>query len=455
MEWICTVLEQAGSLFWGRGTIALVLAAGVYFTFGTGLFPLRRWRLVLRQTAGSLFGAKTGEVSPFQAMSAALGGTMGVGNILGVAAALRLGGPGAVFWIWVGALAGMMTKFAEVTLAVKYQSKTKQGRFGGPMYYMEQGLGLPLLGAIFALACTAGAFGTGGMTQSNAMALSLWDSFHIPLWLTGLAATLLTLAIAKGGAKRILRLSSLVVPFMAACYLAGAGAVLFCHRQNLLPSIALIFRDAFSPLAMGGGVVGFLSSQGAAVGISKGIFTHEAGLGSAPIAHACAPAQYPAQQGLWGIFEVFLDTVVVCTITALVILTTGVHTMPVAAHQMTAAAFSTVFGVWGPRFLACSIVFFAIAAIFSWCMYGQQALKYLRPGKKGPQRAFTALFSLGVFLGCVWPARAAWAAADLLNGLMLLPNIFALFLLSPQVFRETRRLEAAFPSASKKNTARE
>lgn len=441
MQEIWSALEQAGKLFWGRGTIFLVLATGVYFMLGTGFFPFRRWKLVCKQTVGSLFAPKQGEISPFEAMSAALGGTMGVGNILGVAAAIDLGGPGAIFWIWAGALAGMMTKYAEVTLAVKYQEKSSGSCWGGPMYYMEKGLHLPLLGTLFAAVCLVGALGTGGMTQSNAVALSLRDSFHIPLWVTGAAAAAVTIVVALGGARRIVKISAAVVPFMAVCYLLGAGAVLFAYRQNILPSLGLIFREAFSPLAAGGGAVGFFTSRSVSVGISRGIFTHEAGLGSAPIAHACAQVRCPAQQGLWGIFEVFLDTIVVCTITSLVILTTGAYRLPLESYRVTAAAFSTVLGPWGEKFLGFSIVFFAMAAIFAWCMYGQQALNYLCPMKRLPLLAFVALFACGIFLGCIWPASAAWAAADLLNGLMMLPNILALLLLSPQVFAETRRLE--------------
>lgn len=436
---ITALLDRMSRLLWGRGTIFFVLGVGVVFTIGTGFLPILRARTVCQKTMGSLFHRKKGGISPFAAMSAALGGTMGVGNIIGVGAAMELGGPGAIFWMWIGALAGMMTKYAEVLLAVRYREGCGSCCRGGPMYYMAKGWsgrlpGKRVLTAVFCTACMIGSMGTGNMTQTNAISRTLHNSFGIPVWITAVGVTAVCAWVVMGGSNRIVRVASAVVPAMAVLYLAGAFFILFRFHDALPSAFGEILRDAFQLKSAAGGTAGLLCSRAVQVGISRGIFTNEAGLGSAPIAHACADTDSCVEQGMWGIFEVFADTIAVCTVTALVILVSGV---PLGADA-TSAAFCLVMGDWGGKFLSVAVCFFAIASVFTWCMYGQNVVEFLFPNRPKMQVWFNRLFLTGCFCGCVADISAIWLGADILNACMMLPNLAALILLSPTVFRETR-----------------
>lgn len=436
------VLEELGSLLWGWGTLLLIFGVGVAYTVGTGFLPVTRGWRVLRVTVGSLSKPREG-ISPFAAMAAALGGTMGVGNIVGVAIALALGGAGAIFWMWLGAFAGMMTKYAEVLLAVKYRYTVKKADGGvvcqgGPMYYMSKGiggLGGKGLAAIFCAACVVGSLGTGNMAQTNAIARCLDKAYGIPICGTGFVITGLTALVILGGAERIVKVASGVVPLMALLYMVGAGVVLWEYRGNIPEAFGAIFTEAFRLSAAGGGLTGLFASRALRIGISRGISTNEAGLGSAPIAHACSPCATPVEQGMWGIVEVFADTVLVCTVTGVAILATGVP----LNEDATTAAFGLVWGDWGAKIIAIAITFFAIASVFSWSMYGQQALGYLFPGKAGAVKWYNRIYLLGCFIGCITNIQVVWLAADVLNALMLLPNLIALILLYPEVLRTTEQ----------------
>lgn len=425
------------SLLWGWGTISLLFLVGAAFTIGTYFLPITKFKTILKKTIASLFVKQpSNTVTPFAAMAAALGGTMGVGNIVGVAIALQTGGAGAVFWMCLGAFFGMMTKYAEVLLAIVYRNKTQKGCRGGPMYYMEKGLKGKtgrFFAIVFSSACVLGSFGTGNMVQTNAISTAMKDAFDIPICATGFVVVAITAVVILGGSKRILRVSSGIVPLMAGLYLVGAGTILWIFRAELPRAIGTIFSEAFSFEAASGGFVGLITSKALRIGISRGISTNEAGLGSAPIAHACSETKSPVEQGMWGIVEVFVDTILVCTVTALAILVTGVPLNSSATTQ----AFTLVWGDLGNKILATAVSCFAIASVFSWCMYGAQAMEYLFPNKPSFIQFYNKLYLVGCFVGCVTHLETVWQASDVLNALMLLPNIVALLLLYPKVIKET------------------
>lgn len=425
------VLEKLYGLVWGRGTVLLLVFSGLLLLLLARCYPLRHMGEILKKTVGSCLRGKEKAqgISPFDAMAAALGGTMGVGNIIGVAAALAVGGPGAVFWLWTAGLCGMMLKYGEVFLAVKYRVKTKDGWCGGPMYYIRDGLGSKALAALFAVCCVLASFGMGNMAQTNAVAGSLEKCFPLSVTGTALLIGLVTGSVILGGMTRIIRVSALVVPLMSLFYLAGALGILWVNRGELWQSVLCIFREAFGLQAAGGASLGLLW-QAAQAGITKGIFTNEAGLGSASIAHACADEGSPHLQGLWGIFEVFADTLVVCTVTALVILSSGIDYTVLPPGQVTSAAFSSVWGSWGGWMVNLSVVFFAMASVFSWCLYGEKSLHYLGAGKRAIM-GYRFCFIAFAVLGAVVRLELVWKISDILNGLMLFPNLFALLLLSP------------------------
>ena len=432
-------LDLATALLWGRGTILLTLLCGLYFTLLTGFLPLTRLPTVLKYTVGSLFSPQKSEgVSPFAAVSTALGGTMGVGNIIGVGAALALGGAGSIFWMWVGALLGMMTKYTEVFLAVRWREQDRATRSmrGGPMYYISRGIPNrfgKLLACIFCVVCTIASLTSGSMTQTNAIAQSLWDGFSLPPVLTAVCLTLLCGWVLGGGCDRAVGTCAALVPLMSVLYLGGCAVVLLRFRSRIPSAFAAILTEAFaSPFSCCGCAAGYMTAV--RVGISRGIFTHEAGLGSASIAHACSGIKDPVVQGFWGIFEVFCDTLLVCTVTALVILSSGVPLSPSGAHQ----AFVLVLGKTGGRLLAAAVSLFAFASVISFCLYGQRCIEYLFPGNNRAIFVYRLLFLIGCAAGCFTRLPLVLSLADLLNACLLIPNLTALVLLSPEVFAGTR-----------------
>ena len=431
------LLKTIRRLVWGKGTIFFLLGLGLSLLAASRFYPFRKPLAILRATVGQAGRPGRDGASPFAAMSAALGGTMGVGNIIGVAAAITAGGPGAIFWLWVCGCCGMMLKYAEVYLAVEYRVPSPQGWQGGPMYYISGGLGLPALGGVFAVCCLLASFGMGNMAQTGALAEALESALH---WDRRWTAVLLfgaVLAAVSGGAKRMIRLSSCLVPVMTLLYLLAAGALLWTRRQTLPGIFQSILRGAFGLRAAGGASLALLW-QAVEAGVTRSIFTSEAGLGSASIAHACADCRDPHSQALWGFFEVAADTLVVCTVTALVILSGGEELLTLPAEQITAASFSMAFGRAGELLVQWSIVLFALAALFGWGLYGERALYYLKGGPV-PQKGYHLLFALAAAAGCFIGREKLWLLSDCLNGLMMLPNLAALLLLSPAVIRRLRR----------------
>ncbi len=425
------------NILWGIPMMILMSGCGLYLIFITKGILFRKWKQVLSSTFFSLFrrskGTKEG-VSPFQALSTALAATVGTGNIVGVSVALMQGGAGAIFWMWISALIGMMTKFSEVTLAVAYREKNKRGEWkGGPMYYIAKGIGskkLSLLFCVFGVLCS---FGVGNMVQSNAMAGGLYQVFHIPFWITGLIVALLAGLVLIGGMQRIAGVTSFLVPFMALFYMVSAGIVLFQQRAGIGEAFAMIFRNAFTVQAAGGGLLGTGVGKAIRIGVARGIFTNEAGLGSAPIAHSSANTDHPVRQGMWGAFEVFFDTIVMCTVTALVLLSSELFSEQ--SGELLQTIFSQAFSL-GQFVIPLSLTLFAFATVIAWYYYGATCMEYL--AGQGAVAWYRGIYVILIFLGCVMRLTTVWELADFFNGLMAVPNLIALFFLSKKVKKLTK-----------------
>lgn len=454
---IARINDAIRGVLWGAPMLALLLGTGVYFTLRTGLFQVLGVRLWLGRTVFSGRKARrAGGISPFATMCTALAATVGTGNIAGVATALTIGGPGAVFWMWVAAFFGMMTAFAENTLGLLYREKGPDGAWrGGPMLYLKRGLHAPALAAAFALFCTLASFGIGNMSQCNSIAGGLRSVFGVPPLVTGLVTAALLGAVLLGGLGRITRVTTALVPAMALFYMGGAAVVLWCRREFVPQACGQIFSCAFDLRAAGGGVVGFGLQQALRTGIARGVFSNEAGLGSSVMVHAVSDLREPCEQGMWAVFEVFFDTIVMCTVTALVILSSGVYDparyalaagTPLLAQletgaALTARAFSAVFGAPGGAFVAVSLALFAFSTLLGWSFYGQRAAEYLCGARIVP--VYRALFIAAAAAGCLMRLDLAWALSDTFNGLMALPNLAGLLALRRDVLAEWLRYRRA------------
>ena len=369
-----------------------------------------------------------------------------------MATAIFYGGPGAVFWMWVSALLGMMTGCVEKTLAVRYRRRSREGGWeGGPMEYMTQGLGLRPLALVFALCCVAASIGGGDLVQANSIAAALEHAFGWDRLAVGVVTALLTGAVILGGIGRIGRVSERLVPAMAILFLAGGSAVVLCRAHALPAALSAIVAGAFSPRAAAGGGLGYTMAAAMRYGVARGVFTNEAGLGSSAMAHAAADVDHPAEEGMWGMFEVFVATGLVCTVTALAILTSGVYDPQKAlaaleagavedamvGSSLSAAAFSTVLGRWGGPFVAVCLLLFAFSSLLGWSYYGERSLSFLT-GTRRWTGLYRLVFLLFVAVGSVSDVGAVWQVADICNGMMALPNLIALLLLSPEAFRLLR-----------------
>ena len=425
----------------GTGIFYIIRLKGFCF-----LHPLRTYRPLFQKST-----ARRG-ISPFRALTMALAGTLGVGNIVGVASALYLGGAGAVFWMVVSALIAMVLKYAEIVLAVRHRRYDREGRpYGGAPYYMKDGLaasGAPRLGrwvgGIFALLCVVNAITMGTVLQVNAVAGAMEEAFHIPMWLMGIFLAVFCTIVMVGGAKRISALTEKLVPIMTVGFLLLCVAVLILRRERIGGAIASIFEDTFTFSGVGGGVIGFLLSGSMRYGVMRGLMSNEAGCGTAPMAHASAETQEPAAQGVLGLVEVFVDTVLLCTVTALAILVSDSGPAaygddPVRTAQ---AAFSSVLGGWAGGFFAISIGLFGIATVICWSHYGMVCLRALteRPWGKW---LYTAVFALAVVYGSLTAPAGAWAMADVALAVMTLLNLLVLLVMNREVVEETDRLMQA------------
>ncbi|MEW6520990.1 MAG: sodium:alanine symporter family protein [Thermodesulfobacteriota bacterium] len=436
MESFESLISTLSGWVWGPPMLALLVGTGLYLTIILRGMQFRALPHALRLIWHKELGTE-GDISHFAALMTALAATVGIGNIVGVATAISLGGPGAVFWMWMTGLVGMATKYAEAVLAVKYREKGEYGMRGGPMYYLAKGAGLPRLGWLFALFTALATFGIGNMTQANAVATIFQSTFNIEPWVTGTVLMLLTGLVIIGGIKSIGRFTSMLVPFMIACYVGAALLVLALNAGEIPHALYLIFYHAFSPAAATGGFAGAAVAAAMRFGIARGVFSNESGLGSAPIAAAAARTKDPVKQALVSMTQTFIDTLVVCSMTALVILTAPAWLQGVAAGELTSASFNDSLGHAGVVIVAVGTALFAYSTLIGWNYYGEKAIEYLA----GPRAIlpYRVVFVCVVIVGAMMKLEFVWNFSDLMNGMMALPNIIGLLMLSQVVKTETAR----------------
>jgi AGCS family alanine or glycine:cation symporter len=433
-------LNQLSTVVWGPVTLAFLLGVGIFLTLGLRAFP---WRYTIKSFVmlwKSRESEQEGDISPYQALMTSLSATIGTGNIAGVATAIALGGPGAIFWMWITALFGMATKYAEAVLAVKYREIDEEGRHvGGPMYYIKNGLGgrWYWLAVIFALLGAIAAFGIGNMVQANSVADAIETLFQIPVWQTGVVMTVLTAAVILGGLSRIASVAAKLVPTMAIAYIVSALFVIVTHYDRVPDALLLIINSAFTETAAVGGFTGAAVWAAIRFGVARGVFSNEAGLGSAPIAHAAARTKNPVQQGMIAMLGTFIDTLMVCTMTALVIMLTGVWSSGETGAALSTLAFNTAIPGWGGYIVVFGLVVFAFTTILGWSYYGERCAEFLFGVKVvWPYRV---LWLCAIPVGAMGKLGLIWTLADVMNGLMAVPNLIALSLLSPVIFKVTRQ----------------
>ena len=453
MELIVKVNSFLNGIVMGWPGMILLVGTGVYYTFRCGGVQFKWFGYIMKNTIGKIFEKKEageGAVTPFQAVCTALAATVGTGNIAGVTGAIALGGPGAVFWMWISALFGMCTKFAEVTLAIHFRERNDKGDWvGGPMYYISKGLGKnwKWLGSLFALFGMLAAFGIGNMTQINSIVTSISGTINsfTPInvntanLIIGIIVAIFCAIVLIGGLKRIGQVTEKLVPFMAVIYILSALIIFFAHIGNIGNVLRSIFVGAFTPSAVVGGAAGITISAAVKRGVGRGVFSNEAGLGSAPIAHAAADTDSAVRQGCFGVFEVFADTIVICTLTAFAVLMSGtpINFGQAAGADLTIAAFGTTFGRVGGIIISVGLTLFATSTILSWCLYGTRCAEFLFKTTK-IIKPYQVIFCLVIILGAVTELSLVWDIADTLNGLMALPNLVGLLALSPIVIKLTR-----------------
>ena len=454
LQIIETINTAVNNFIWGVPAMVCIFGVGLYLSIRTGFLQIRKFPYAIRTTLGRIFrkrSASDGAITPFQAVCTALAATVGTGNIAGVAGAIAIGGPGAIFWMWVSALFGMCTKFAEVTLAVHFREINANGELvGGPMYYIKNGLGKKWnwLAYLFAAFGVLTVFGTGNATQVNTITTAINSALlnyniisesavSTSNLIIGIVIAILIAMILLGGIKRIGQVTEKLVPFMALLYILLGLGVILLNIQNVPSVFVSIFKGAFQPSAVTGGIIGsmFLSIK---KGVSRGIFSNEAGLGTGSIAHACADTKKPVKQGMFGIFEVFTDTIVICTLTALVILCSSVPITygEAAGAELTILGFTSTYGNWVSIFTAVAMCCFAFSTALGWGLYGARCIEFLLSEKV--IKPFMVVYALVAILGATANLGLMWNIAETFNGLMAIPNLIALFLLSGTVVRLTK-----------------
>ena len=432
--------EIVGNFIWGYPLMILLVGTGLWLTvILRGLQFRYLWHaLYLALVKRKESGDEPGDITHFQALMTALSATVGTGNIAGVATAIAAGGPGALFWMWITGLVGMATKYAEAVLAVKYRIIDKNNTMsGGPMYYITQGMNAKWLGVLFALFAAIAAFGIGNMVQSNSVADAVNAAFHIPFSVTGFILMIATGLVIIGGIKSIGKVTAFLVPIMIVFYMAGALYVLVVYADKLPAAIGLILTQAFTPTAATGGFLGATIMMTIRMGVARGVFSNESGLGSAPIAAAAAKTKHPVTQALVSMTQTFIDTIVVCTMTGLVLILTGTWNIGKTGAELTAIAFSRGLpGEWGNGIVAIGLILFAYCTMLGWSYYGEKSIEYLFG--ENAIRPYRLVFVLFVGIGAILKLDLVWAIADVFNGLMAVPNLIALLALSPVIVRETR-----------------
>lgn len=461
IDMITKVNGAVNGFVWGIPMLVLLVGTGILMTTLTKVFQLSHFGYWMKHTLGSIFtdkhitkhtGADDHSISQFQSLCTALAATIGTGNIVGVASALLFGGPGAIFWMWIVAFFGMMTNYSENVLGIYYRRKNANGEWsGGAMYYLRDGLGSKkgmkqvgaVLAVLFSVFCLLASFGIGNMSQINSIAGNMKAAFGVPNLVTGIVLMVLAALVILGGIKRIASVTEKLVPFMAILYILGAFAVCIAHAGQLGAAFVSIFKGAFAMKAVGGGIVGSGIKMALTWGMKRGVFSNEAGLGSSVMVHSSSNVKEPVRQGMWGIFEVFADTIVVCTMTALVVLTSGLINLDTGevissaeGSALVGEAFATVFGKAGPAFIALAILLFAFSTVLGWSHYGTKAFEYLF----GSSRTiiYRVIFIVFILCGATMSLDLAWDLSDTFNGLMAIPNLIGVLALSPLVAKITK-----------------
>ncbi len=436
MQTIEALIATLSGWVWGPPMLALLVGTGLYLTVLLKGLQFRALPLAFRLIFHKEH-SQHGDISHFAALMTALAATVGIGNIVGVATAITMGGPGAVFWMWMTGLVGMVTKYSEAVLAVKYREHGEHGMRGGPMYYLAKGANMPKLGWLFALFTALATFGIGNMTQANATASIFKATFGIETWVTGVVLMLLTGLVILGGIRSIGRFTSFLVPFMILGYIATTMTALLMNAPEIPHAFGLIFSHAFSPAAATGGFAGATVAAAMRFGIARGVFSNESGLGSAPIAAAAARTNDPVKQALVSMTQTFIDTLVVCTMTALVILTSSAWTQGVGAEQLTSVSVAETLGTPGAMMVAVATALFAYSTLIGWNYYGEKAIEYLLGAKS--IRIYRIVFICVVIVGAMTKLEFVWNFSDLMNGMMAIPNLIGLLLLSRVIKQETER----------------
>jgi len=461
IETITSINNAVNGVVWGTFGIALLFIAGIVMTIVNKGFQFTRFGHWIKLTIGAIFKDKAvtahtekenKAISQFQSLCTALAATIGTGNIVGVATAIVLGGPGAIFWMWIMAIFGMMTNYSENVLGIYFRRKGENGEWhGGAMYYLKDGLGGykgckrigVVLAVLFSCFCLLASFGIGNMSQVNSIAGNMNSAFNIPAWVTGIALVILSSIVILGGLKRVAAVTEKLVPFMAILYIIGALIVIVIHGAAIPAAFASIFKGAFSLKSAAGGTVGYGLQLAITWGFKRGAFSNEAGLGSSVMVHSSSNVKEPVRQGMWGIFEVFADTIIVCTLTALVVLTSGLVDLGTGTmitenvkSALVGEAFATVFGKAGPMFIAIAILLFAYSTVLGWSHYGATAWGYLFGDKSSV--IYKIVFVVIVYFGCTMSLDLAWDLSDTFNGLMMIPNLIGVLALSPLVAKITK-----------------
>lgn len=438
-DWLNGFLGNISTFLWGVPLIVLIIGTGIFLTIRIGFLQIRLLPTALRLVFSKQHSKDAeGDISQFQALTTALAATVGTGNIVGVATAVILGGPGAIFWMWVAAILGMATKYSEAILAVKYRVKDANGQMaGGPMYYLERGLKQKWLAVLFAIFGVLASFGIGNGTQSNSVAGVVQNTFKVEPWITGIILTVVVGLVILGGIKSIGNVTAIFVPIMAVFYLIAGLIVIVMNFSEVPAAFGVIFDSAFTGAAAGGGAVGAAIRYG----VARGIFSNEAGLGSAPIAAAAAKTDLPGRQALISMTQVFLDTILICSITGLTIVMSGVYEdQSVKANALTTSAFEVFLGAWGPYIVAIGLIFFASSTIMGWAYYGEKCLQYLI---KDPVAIiiYRIIFVLFIYVGATISLDLIWTFSDVANALMAIPNLIGLIGLSGVIVAETKIIQ--------------
>ena len=437
-EQIQAFLGSLSDVVWGPILLILLVGTGIYLTIRLGVIQFRLLPFALKQAfwphpENKGRGKHEGDISHFAALMTALSATIGTGNIAGVATAVVLGGPGAIFWMWITAIFGMATKYAEGILAVKYRIVNERGEIsGGPMYYIERGMNKKWLAILFALFGCLASFGIGSSVQSNSVAQSIMTSFNIPGWITGLVLTVLTAGVILGGIKSIAKITSIILPIMAIFYIVGGLIIILLNYELVVPAFYRIIHDAISSEAITGGLIGAAIRYG----VARGVFSNEAGMGSAPIAAAAAVTDHPARQALVSMTGTFIDTIIVCSITGIILVMGGLYTSGSTGASLTTETFTALLPGPGGWIVTIGLIFFAYSTILGWGYYGEKCATYLL-GEKYVLH-YRIFYVLTVMFGAVLSLDMVWVLADIFNGLMAFPNLIALFALSGVIISETK-----------------